>query len=91
MGRAAGEASAFAKSAADRLGGADGDVIYFQIALILIHRGNPGLSAKEMDWARIQRGYFATRERYGVTEHQENLMAYMAWKFRDAAFAQKAI
>jgi hypothetical protein len=84
-----GEASAFAKSAADRLGGADGDVIYFQIALILIHRGNPGLSAKEMDWARIQRGYFATRERYGVTEHQENLMAYMAWKFRDAAFAQK--
>jgi hypothetical protein len=84
-----GEASAFAKSAADQLGGADGDAIYYQIALILIHHGNPGLSAKEMDWARILRGYSSTKERYGVTEDQENRVAYMAWKFHDAGFAQK--
>jgi hypothetical protein len=84
-----GEASAFAKSAADRLGGVEGDMIYYQIALILIHHGNPGISAKEMDWARIQRGYTATKERFGVTGRQENRMAYMAWKFRDAVFAEK--
>jgi hypothetical protein len=84
-----GEASAFARSSADRIGGTDGDMIYFQIALILVHRGNPGLSAKEMDWARIQRGYSSTKERFGVTERQENRMAYMAWKFRDAEFARK--
>lgn len=84
-----GEATAFAKQAADRLGGEEGDLIYYQLALTLLHRGNAGVSAKEMDWARIQRGYKATKERYGVTEHQENQMAYMAWKFRDAAFARK--
>jgi hypothetical protein len=82
-----GEATAFAKTAADRIGGPEGDMIYFQIALSLIHRGNPGIHAKEMDWTRIQRGYTATRDHYGVTNQQDNRMAYMAWKFRDRTFA----
>ena len=84
-----GEATGFAKTIADRRGGADGDALYYQMALNLIHRGNPGISSKEMDWARIQRGYATTKERFGVTALQEEQMAYMAWRFRDAAFAEK--
>ncbi|MDR3792982.1 MAG: DUF4034 domain-containing protein [Terracidiphilus sp.] len=84
-----GEATALAKTVADKRGGAEGDALYYQMALTLIHHGNPGIQAKEMDWPRIQRGYQVTKERYGVTGQQEERMAYMAWKFRDAAFASK--
>lgn len=84
-----GEASAFAKTAADNVGGEAGDQIYFHIALVLISRGNGKFPVKEMDWARIQRGYQSLTAQYGNTGGLKNHMAYMAWKFRDAAFAHQ--
>jgi len=44
---------------------------------------------QEMDWERIQRGYQALSAQYGATHLIENRIAYMAYKFRDAAFARQ--
>lgn len=54
-----GDASAFANSSADRLGGDAGDVLYFQIATALIRRGDASFPVREMNWDRIQHGYQA--------------------------------
>jgi hypothetical protein len=84
-----GDASAFAKTAADNVGGEQGDQIYFHIATVLISRSNGNFPVKEMDWARIQRGYQSLTAQYGNTGGLKNRIAYMAWKFRDAAFARQ--
>jgi hypothetical protein len=84
-----GDASAFAKTSADNLGGDAGDELYFQIATVLISRGNGNFPVHEMDWERIQRGYQALSAQYGATHLIENRIAYMAYKFRDAAFARQ--
>jgi hypothetical protein len=42
-----------------------------------------------MDWPRIQRGYQAHASRYGATRRTENELAFMAWKFQDAAVARQ--
>ncbi len=84
-----GEASAFAKTAADNVGGEQGDVIYFHIATAVIGKSGKEVSAKEMDWARIQRGYVALTAQYGTTRWLKNEIAYFAYEFRDAAFARQ--
>ncbi len=78
-----GDASKFAKSSADRLGGDAGDLLYFQIATVLIKRGDGDFPLKEMDWARIQRGYQALATQYGVDRRTKNQLAFMAFKYRD--------
>ena len=78
-----GDASKFAKSSADRLGGDAGDLLYFQIATVLIKRGDGDFPLKEMDWARIQRGYQALATQYGVDRRTKNQLAFMAYKYRD--------
>ena len=78
-----GDASKFAKSSADRLGGDAGDPLYFQIATVLIKRGDGDFPLKEMDWARIQRGYQALATQYGVDRRTKNQLAFMAYKYRD--------
>jgi hypothetical protein len=77
------DASKFAKSSADRLGGEVGDLLYFQIATVLIKRGDGDFPIKEMDWARIQRGYQALATQYGVDRRTKNQLAFMAYKYRD--------
>lgn len=82
-----GASSAFAKTSADNLGGEDGDLLYFQIATLLISRHNGKFPIKEMDWDRIQRGYHALATRYGTSRRTLNQLAFMAYKYRDAAIA----
>jgi hypothetical protein len=84
-----GDASAFAKTSADNVGGDAGDELYFQIATVLIKRGDGNFPVKEMDWERIQRGYQALSAHYGATRRTKNQIAYMAYKFKDAAFARQ--
>lgn len=84
-----GEAAAFATSSADNLGGVEGDALYYEIAASLIKRGNDEFSASEMDWQRIQGGYWALVAKYGVTVQRKNEIAYMAWKFKDSAVARQ--
>jgi hypothetical protein len=84
-----GDAAAFAKSAADTLGGDLGDQLYFQIAGVLIKRGDGDFPVHEMDWKRIQSGYQALSAQYGATRRSKNEVAFMAYKFHDAAFARQ--
>jgi Domain of unknown function (DUF4034) len=78
-----GEAAAFAKSSADRIGGDAGDLLYFQIATVLIRRGDGDFPIKQMDWPRIQRGYQALATQFGVDRRTKNQLAFMAYKYRD--------
>jgi len=84
-----GDASAFAKTAADNVGGEQGDVIYFHIATAVIGKSGKEVKAQEMDWARIQRGYQALTAQYGANGYLKNEIAYFAYEFRDATVARQ--
>jgi len=85
-----GDAVEFAKRSADHLGGDLGDMIYWEIATVIIKRGNGNLDqfVKAMDWQRIQRGYSAYKAQFGLNNGQRNQLAFMAYKFNDREIAQ---
>ncbi len=88
-----GDAARFAKKAADKLGGSEGDLLYFQLAENLIKRGSrnensPNGNVKDVDWPRIQRGYQAIVSRYGTTGKVVNQLAFFAYIYRDRPVAQ---
>jgi hypothetical protein len=85
-----GDAPAVAKTAADRAGGDEGDLIYFEFATIVIKRGNGGIPTKQMDWERIKRGGDVLEKQYGESRTTINQFAFMAWRYRDAAAAGPA-
>jgi hypothetical protein len=85
-----GEAPAFAKTAADRAGGDQGDLIYFEFATLVIKRGNGGIPTRQMDWDRIKRGADVLEKQYGQSRTTINQYAFMAWTYRDAAAAGPA-
>jgi hypothetical protein len=84
-----GDAVDFATSAADRVGGDEGDEIYFHIADAVIGKNGRNFGVKQMDWARIQRGAQVVTAKYGTTGWLQNKMAYYAYKFQDAAVARQ--
>jgi hypothetical protein len=86
-----GDAAAFAKLSADRVGGEAGDRVYYQIVVGLLGRssGNGDFDALELNWARIQRGYQALIAKYGANSGTKNQFAYIACKFKDAAVARQ--
>lgn len=84
-----GDAAAFAKSSADHLGGDVGDLLYFQIATVLIKRGDSDFPVRQMDWERIQRGYQALSTQYGASHRTMNELAFMAYRFHDATVARQ--
>ncbi|SNT07305.1 protein of unknown function [Granulicella rosea] len=84
-----GEAAAFAKRSADKRGGDAGDMLYFQIASTLISRSNGKFPVEQMDWKRIQRGAEVLQTQFGATRKTANVLAYMAYKYKDASTARK--
>jgi hypothetical protein len=82
-----GDAAKFATAMADKLGGDDGDLIYFDVATVVIKRGNGGIPTQQMDWARIKRGALVLDKRYGQSRQTTNQLAFMAYKYQDAALA----
>ena len=84
----AGESSSFAKESADKLGGEAGDALYFRIVAVLVKRGDGNFPVAELDWERVQRGYRAVQAQYGAVPRDVNQLAFMAYKFHDAAVAQ---
>ena len=85
----AGDASAFAKSSADAVGGSAGDLLYFQIATDLIARGDGNFPVHEMQWDRIQHGYQALVAQYGNSRRSMNQLAFMAYRFKDVTVARQ--
>jgi hypothetical protein len=84
-----GDAATFAKSSADHLAGDAGDLLYFQIATILIKRGDGDFPVSQMDWDRIQRGYQALSAQDGTSRRTMNELAFMAYRFHDAKVARQ--
>lgn len=84
-----GDASAFARTSADNVGGQAGDELYFHIATILVRRGDDSFPVHEMDWERIQRGYQILSASYGTSRQTRSQLAYIAWKFGDKEAAQR--
>jgi hypothetical protein len=82
-----GDATTFAKAAADRVGGDEGDLIYFEVAKAVIRQDNPGITIAEMDWERIKRGAHVLDKMYGQSRTTMNEFAFMAYKYRDADVA----
>jgi len=85
------DAVKFAKKEADRLGGDRGDRMYFEMATVIVKKGNGNLEKflPGMDWARIQRGYQAMAAQFGLNRGEKNELAFMAWQFKDKGVAQQ--
>lgn len=54
-----------------------------------VARGDGDFPVHEMDWERIQRGYQALSAHYGATRQSKNQIAFMAYKYKDAALARQ--
>jgi hypothetical protein len=87
-----GDTEQFTKEIADRIGGDQGDILYFQVASseYVICGCDDG---PQMSWERIERGFEASEKRYGVSLLNLNRIAYLATHFGslDPIVADKAI
>lgn len=82
-----GDSARFAQASADRVGGKQGDILYFLIAVQLIcdcGNENPQVG---FDWLRIKRGYAALVDQYGTSRLRQNEMCYMASSVGDVVLA----
>jgi hypothetical protein len=86
----AGDTEQFAETVSKKIGGQEGSMIYFDIAVELICgcRMEDGLQG--LSWPHVQEGYVATEKLYGPSTLKLNQFAYMAVKMEDAQAAQKA-
>jgi hypothetical protein len=82
-----GDTERFAAEIADRIGGDEGDILYFQVANFLMCgcKGDPHLS-----WPRISKGFNASQQRYGVSMLNLNLIALIASHQNDPIVADTA-
>ena len=81
-----GETEAFAAQTADRVGGPEGDALYFQIAAHI--NCCKMTQAPAMDEARIQKAFLALEQLYGSTNRQRNEAAFLALRAGDRSTAQ---
>lgn len=85
-----GETERFLQKAADRLGGNDGDILYFRVAGYLVC-GCPGDQQLKLSWPRILKGFDAVEEQNGPAPENWNLLAHMALSFNDPVAADKQL
>ena len=83
-----GDSEDFLKSAADRIGGAEGDFIYFQIARNL-NCCRPKAQMPNLSWDRVKQGFAALERLHGSTNDQVNAFAFMAVRQGDSETAQQ--
>jgi len=81
-----GESAKFAQTMADRVGGKQGDLLYFEIAIQLVCRCEDPQFTR-MSWTRVQSGYAEVEKKYGVSLTNLNDFALMAIKARDSEVA----
>jgi Domain of unknown function (DUF4034) len=86
-----GEAESFVEEAADRLGGQQGDFLYFELASVSVcscKSDKPSMAG--LSWSRIRRGYAVVNQLYGVNDTKANRFALMAYAADDKASAREA-
>ena len=81
-----GDTERYAAQVADRIGGDEGDAVYFQIAAAI--NCCKRTQAPALSWPRVQRGFAAVESLYGSTNRERNVMAYLAVHSGDTATAQ---
>jgi len=89
---APGETEALAREVAARIGGDEGDLLYFEIASMVIcqcESDKPPMP--DLSWAKIKRGYAALGQLYGISPQKMNRFALMAYVADDRAAAQSAL
>jgi Domain of unknown function (DUF4034) len=86
----AGDTEKFAQETADRIGGGQGDILYFRVAASVICGcdDDPHLSI-----ARIERGFEASEKQYGVSMLNLNFIAFLTARYPegDMVYADKAL
>jgi hypothetical protein len=86
-----GETQRFGEQIANRLGGDDGDIIYFEIAgVVACQCQSQKTPLEDLSWPRIQLGYIALRQRYGISSLKLNRYALMAYSSDDKVAANQA-
>jgi hypothetical protein len=87
-----GEVETYDEEVADRVGGSEGDMLYFEIASLVACQCDAEKTAlQNFSWARIKSGYFALGQLYGVSERKRNRFASMAYKENDLPAARLAL
>ena len=86
-----GETQAFAEEISARVGGQQGEFLYFEIGSMLACQCDPNRNTLEgLSWPRLKEGYTALGELYGVSNMKANRFAMMAYLEKDKAAAQPA-
>ena len=85
-----GETQQFAETVADKLGGKLGDEVYAQIASDQVCQCPEEEIIRRMSWPRIQKGFVALEEEYGVSLTNLNNLAALAAVQRDPQVAATA-
>jgi hypothetical protein len=87
-----GEVEAFADEISSRVGGKEGAFLYFEIASLLTCQcGSSPTHMKKLSWPKIQEGYEALDQLYGVSSLKRNRFANMAYLAADRAVTQKVL
>jgi hypothetical protein len=77
-----GDSETFAQTIADRIGGLEGDAVYFRLALSL-NCCKARAQAPAIAWDRVKQGFTSLHQLYGVTNYQRNALAFMAVRQQD--------
>ncbi len=87
-----GDSEKFVTASADRIGGDEGDEIYFYVSTYLFMLANSNDEVKSMlanmSWQRMQKGFAALEKHYGPSLTNMNMLAYMAGRYDDAILAE---
>jgi hypothetical protein len=84
-----GEMEAFATKIADRLGGDDGNFVYFELgSLVGCGCSSTRAAFSAMSWPRMKKGYAALESLYGTSNLKMNRFAMMATEAHDEAAAK---
>jgi hypothetical protein len=82
-----GDTERYAAAVADRIGGDEGDAVYFQIAAMINCCNRT--QAPDLSWPRVQRGFAAIESLYRSTNHERNVMAFLAMRGGDTTTARQ--
>lgn len=84
-----GDAARFAEQAANKVGGDDGDILYFQIATKIVCACQDP-DGTYFSWPRLQKGFAALEKKYGPSLMNVNYFGMMAVNFNDWVVAEPA-
>jgi hypothetical protein len=86
-----GESEAFGEEISNKVGGKEGQFIYFEIAsVVMCQCDSDDTHLEYLSWPKVKQGYAALGDLYGYSNLKLNRFAHMAFEARDRAAAQQA-